>query len=612
MPDLSANDRIMDRLVGHHIEVLRLADGLTQGVLERLDQADEDTYDMVMRYGKADGTITHGRLNQLLNTVSSVNQSAYRDIGRGVASVLTELAQYEREVMPPLFERMLPYNYRLKRTPKHMMAAIVHEEPLAGGLLEEWLQGLAEGRFARVRNELRRGVMAAEPVHGIVNRIRGTRNLNYRNGVARLSRTSAKALVQTATNHMANKARTTIFRANDAIVTGVMWTAILDDVTCSQCGGLDGEYFPLNEMPEVPIHLNCRCLLVPIFGPIDDDYDMPRPKKLKYKDWLRNQPFTVQNQILGAERGAMFRRGMSLHKFTDNSGIKYNLAELREAEVKTMGRAAVKKRFTASTSKVLKNYGWKPDLPDQRDQLFALVHPEKSAIPAKVSLRKDMPPVFDQGSLGSCTANAAVAAHMYTHRAEQMMSRLDLYWATRYLEGTTEEDSGASLRNTIKALAKYGVCSESTWPYKIRRFQNDPPADADKEALDYRITSYQRLLSHDDFLKCLAQGRPFMFGFSVYDNIFDAECANKGILLKPSPTAQLVGGHAVLATGFDQNFHQNPIFKKSGLSAARVPNFVYEIRNSWGDRFGDAGYFYMDAAILEDRNLSDDFWVIRA
>lgn len=618
MPDLSPNDKILDRLVGHHVEVLRLAGGLSSQVQEILEEADDQTYQTIIDRARVDDTVSHSRVNALLSEVRRINLRAWKDVARLVASELTGLATYEAEVLPRMFERALPLKEMgVRSVPKYMTSAIVHEEPMAGGLLEEWAAGLADGRFSRIRAAIRLGVAGGESVSEIVRRIRGSRKTNYRDGIARVSHNSARAMVQTAVNAVANSARKSIFQANKPIVTHVMWSAVLDDDTCPQCAGLDGELFRLSEMPEVPLHLNCRCMLTPIFGPVDDDewedlFDapMPRPRKLLYRDWLRRQTETTQNKILGRERAALFRRGMPLDKFTDQSGLRYSLPELRAAEA-TMASPREPRRSSTQV-RVLKNFGWKPDLPDQRDKLFAAAEPTKIAIPSRISLRDGMPPVFDQGNLGSCTANAAVAAHMYLHRGLQMMSRLDLYWSTRYIEGTTDEDSGASIRDTVKALAKYGVCSEATWPYKVRKFRTDPPATADKEAREYRITSYHRLLSHEDFMRCLAQGRPFIFGFSVYDNIFERLCVEKAILLPPSPSAQLVGGHAVLCVGVDQNFHENPVFKKSGLSREECPNFMYEIRNSWGPQFADAGYFWMDARLLEDRNVSDDFWAIRA
>src|SRR5258708_25731785 len=51
-----------------------------------------------------------------------------------------------------------------------------------------------------------------------------------------------------------------------------------------------------------------------------------------------------------------------------------------------------------------KRYGWRPDTPDLRDFMLA-VAPAKT-LPPNVSLRAQMPPAYDQGQLGSCTANS--------------------------------------------------------------------------------------------------------------------------------------------------------------------------------------------------------------
>ena len=51
-----------------------------------------------------------------------------------------------------------------------------------------------------------------------------------------------------------------------------------------------------------------------------------------------------------------------------------------------------------------KRYGWRADSPDMRDYLLA-VEPAKS-LPRRASLRTGMPAVYDQGQLGSCTANS--------------------------------------------------------------------------------------------------------------------------------------------------------------------------------------------------------------
>lgn len=37
---------------------------------------------------------------------------------------------------------------------------------------------------------------------------------------------------------------------------------------------------------------------------------------------------------------------------------------------------------------------------------------------------------------------------------------------------------------------------------------------------------------------------------------------------------------------------------------------VFIIRNSWSDKWGDNGYFYMPYEYILNRNLASDFWVI--
>ncbi len=127
----------------------------------------------------------------------------------------------------------------------------------------------------------------------------------------------------------------------------------------------------------------------------------------------------------------------------------------------------------------LVRYGWIPDLPDVRDRVYRA--PRKiAALPRSVDLRAGCPPVFDQGQLGSCTANAIAAAISFDQRKQKMAqpfvpSRLFIYYNERALEGTIATDSGATLRDGIKAVAEQGSCPEPMWPYKEPNFAERPP-----------------------------------------------------------------------------------------------------------------------------------------
>jgi C1A family cysteine protease len=253
---------------------------------------------------------------------------------------------------------------------------------------------------------------------------------------------------------------------------------------------------------------------------------------------------------------------------------------------------------TLATHKI-KRYGWIPDLPDARDHLYAAPAPVMAALPPKVDLRPQCPPVYDQGQLGSCTANAIGAAIQFDRMKQNLSpnfvpSRLFIYYNERLIEGTVSTDSGAQIRDGIKTVVKQGACPEPDWPYDISKFAVTPPKSDYTEALKDRAVSYSRLVQNSNLLKgCLASGYPFVFGFTVYASFESQAVAQSGMVPMPSPGEQVVGGHAVTAVGYDD-------------SAQR-----FIVRNSWGTAWGISGYFMMPYAYVTDSNLADDLWTIR-
>ncbi len=252
----------------------------------------------------------------------------------------------------------------------------------------------------------------------------------------------------------------------------------------------------------------------------------------------------------------------------------------------------------------VKRYGWIPDLPDHRDLLYAAPAP-RAGLPARVDLRRKMPPVYDQGDLGSCTANAVAAAVQFVRRAERktpdlVPSRLFIYYNERDIEGTVREDSGAQLRDGMKVAAKLGVCPEDEpgkpydWPYDIARFAERPPAPCYAFGLDHQVLVYRRVPRVLSQMKgCLASGFPFVFGFTVYESFESQEVARTGVVPMPGARERALGGHAVAAVGYDDGAQR------------------FAVRNSWGRGWGAKGYFTMPYAYLIEPDLSDDFWTVR-
>jgi len=247
-------------------------------------------------------------------------------------------------------------------------------------------------------------------------------------------------------------------------------------------------------------------------------------------------------------------------------------------------------------------YGWVADLPDHRDLVYAAPAVYTAALPSKKDLRPGCPPVYDQGQLGSCTANAIAGALQFDQILQGKQkgkswtaSRLFIYYNERVMEGTVNSDSGAQIRDGIKSVASIGACPENPdWPYIITMFAAKPTPKAFQDAPLGRAIQYMRVAQVLNQMKgCLASGFPFVFGFTVYESFESPQVAKTGIVPMPATNEKVLGGHAVMAVGYDDGSQR------------------FIVRNSWGTSWGIKGYFMMPYAYLTDSNLSDDLWTIR-
>ncbi|TMG19168.1 MAG: peptidase, partial [Chloroflexi bacterium] len=179
----------------------------------------------------------------------------------------------------------------------------------------------------------------------------------------------------------------------------------------------------------------------------------------------------------------------------------------------------------------IRRYGWIPDVPDQRDHLYSAPPQYLKALPSSTDLRRKCPPVYNQGALGSCTANAIAGAVEFDRMKQKLSdfvpSRLFIYYNERVIEGTVPIDSGAMIRDGIKSVASDGVCPEPEWPYVVSRFARKPTATCYTDAKLDRAVSYQSLIQDLNQMKgCLASGYPFIFGFTVYQS-FESDAVKK-------------------------------------------------------------------------------------
>jgi C1A family cysteine protease len=273
------------------------------------------------------------------------------------------------------------------------------------------------------------------------------------------------------------------------------------------------------------------------------------------------------------------------------------------------------------------SYGCRPDVPDIRDLRFKELRrmtlaatpgdappsllarlfpclagkPKPAPLPKRVDLREGTnaarwPAIYDQEWLGSCTVQAHTRGFHYLlagegeEVADRQLSRLMLYYLER---GGVPADTGASVRDGLKAMAKWGCCPEYEWPHVLARWDEKPPPRAYELASKRTAVKYARLSTVQDMKQCLADGYPFALGIAVYESFETDVTRANPMAPMPREDERLLGWHCVLGLGFDDSM--------GGVLFA----------NSWGRYWGQDGYFWLPYSWLQDGNLADDAWTCR-
>ena len=249
-------------------------------------------------------------------------------------------------------------------------------------------------------------------------------------------------------------------------------------------------------------------------------------------------------------------------------------------------------------NRVLKRFGWIPDSKDERDYKFQAVPTILEKLPEEASVEDLCPVVYNQGDSSSCVANASASAIISVHLKQGLPqpdpSRMFIYYGAREIEGTTHEDAGCMNRNAIKTLAKFGVCSETDWPFIPRNYSIRPSIECYSNAKKDIIISYHRIdsIPEPNFIlqnlkACIAEGYPFIFGIPIYEN-FPIQTSS-GII--PMPKGREIGGHALF--GIAYNDYTNSV----------------RFLNSW-DGWGDGGYGELPYDYIS--KYARDIWTIRS
>ena len=247
-----------------------------------------------------------------------------------------------------------------------------------------------------------------------------------------------------------------------------------------------------------------------------------------------------------------------------------------------------------------RKYGWKASKPDARDYKLKTTNPAIYAtMPASTDLRSFVPEILDQGQFSSCTANALSMAMRIARKkqglTDQPLSRMFIYYNERLMEGDVDQDGGAELRDGAKVLATIGAPDETLWPYVDANLYLEPTETVYKSAVQDESRVYLAVEQTLNEMKlCLYEGFPFVFGATLFPEFESDTVAQTGQVPMPTGNDQSIGGHAILAVGYDDSKQ------------------VFTVLNSWGPNWGDHGYCYFPYEYLTNSYLCSDLWTIRS
>src|SRR5690606_8444642 len=259
----SANEKLNERATRHQVYLLRYSGSLRNKLIAHLNRVEDDLLAQIRKRADA-GTFTEWRLNKILEDVRDILREAQSESYGILRDDLLSFARYEAGHAAEGLRSALQVEFNITRPAPAQLRAAVLSRPFQGRILREWVSELTDAQRRNLRNAIRIGFTEGESIDAIVRRIRGTRAQQFRDGVFETTRRQAEALVRTAVNHTATKARDYLYEENADIVKGVQWISTLDSRTTAICMARDQKVYPLNSGPRPPAHPNCRSTTAPV------------------------------------------------------------------------------------------------------------------------------------------------------------------------------------------------------------------------------------------------------------------------------------------------------------------------------------------------------------
>lgn len=395
----TSNEQLRDAFIRHQVDVLRLSGNINKRILMLLNAADEDVRKLILQRiekltlegGVDPGLFTSIRFRNIQADIIALRRRLHKDVLDTWNAEFRALSKGEIGFAAATISGASPVILDLAIPDLRRIQSIVKTSPFRGRILQEWASNLARTDRERILGQIRIGLIEGDNAQQIARRVVGTFRLRGTDGTTQITRNQASAITRTATNHFATQARKELYKANKDILKEEIYLATLDSRTTPICRSLDGNIYSIGRGPYPPQHFQCRSIRVAYFGEealvnrpfkssterqllreftrennlknVTKRANLPRgfkgkfdafsrsrvreltgttPGTTTYTEFLRRQTTDVQNDILGATKGRLFREGdLTLDRFVDKRGSELTLRELAIKEKPAFEKAGL-------------------------------------------------------------------------------------------------------------------------------------------------------------------------------------------------------------------------------------------------------------------------------
>jgi len=352
----STNDQVLLDVLKHAVYIERLKATQSKALLAFIDT--KLVPDLIRRLtgrlqliadrGSDLGPVTTKRVKELLATMYEILQTNMEKVSAQVQSDLYNLLKYEAKWQTSSLSKAIgSVGVDFVSPDLRSLSIIISGKPFRGKIVKKWFTDLAKTTRNAVQEQMGISIAQGESFVQMSKRIIGTKSLGYSDGVMGGLKRHVDSNLRTVTSYAANQARQEVYKTNSDLLSGEKFVATLDSKTTPICQSLDGKVFPVGEGPIPPLHYNCRSLRIPLVKSWKQlginlkeapegtraSVDGQVPASMTYGEWLKMQPASVQDDILGPTRAELFREGeVSISAFVGSDGRLLNLDDLAKRE----------------------------------------------------------------------------------------------------------------------------------------------------------------------------------------------------------------------------------------------------------------------------------------